>query len=80
MDYSLFNYVFFAGRLVLAYNETLFPSYKWFLKVLEGVEKMPENLMLYINNVIERKDSASVEALYNSINSFNKWYTSEMCC
>ncbi len=77
MDYCLSNFVLFAGRLILAYNETLFPSYKWFLKVLEDVEKKPDNLMLCINNVVELKDSSSVEALYKSINGFHNWYTSD---
>jgi hypothetical protein len=61
----------------LAYNETLYPSYKWFLKVLEDVEKKPDNLMLCLNNVVELKDSASVEALYKSINGYHSWYTSD---
>jgi len=39
--------------------------------------KNPDNLMRYINNVTELKDSASVEALYNSIINFNNWYTSD---
>lgn len=39
--------------------------------------KNPDNIMRYINNVTELKDSASVEALYNSIINFNNWYTSD---
>ena len=77
MDYCLSNYVLFAGRLLLAHNETLYPSYKWFLRVLEAVENKPENLMSCINDVVELKSEGAIEALYNSLIEFNTWYTSD---
>lgn len=75
MDYCLSNYILFAGRLILTYNETLYPSYKWFIRVLESVEKKPDQLIQIINQVVEHKDSASVEALYQCIINFHNWYT-----
>lgn len=77
MDYSITNYVFFAGRLILALNETLFPSYKWFLKELERVNNKPEHFMLYMNDVIENKTTESIETLYSSIVEFHEWNTSD---
>mgnify|MGYP003591876066 CR=1 FL=1 len=35
MDVASTNMVLFAGRLILAYNEVLYPYHKWFFKVLE---------------------------------------------
>ena len=77
MDFSISNFVLFAGRLILAHNETLYPYHKWFLKVLECVKDKPDNLMLYIHNVLENKTEESVETLYNSIINFNKWSRSD---
>ncbi|OMD34074.1 nucleotidyltransferase domain-containing protein [Paenibacillus odorifer] len=77
IDYCLTHYAFFAGRLILVHNETLFPSYKWFLKVLEGVEKKPENLLADIHRVLEERTPEAVENLYESIVEFNNWYQAE---
>jgi predicted nucleotidyltransferase len=77
MDFSLPNYVLFAGRLILAYNETLYPYHKWFLKVLESVEQKPAGLLDQISGVLKKKDPESVEALYNSITSFHNWTASD---
>ncbi|ASA20417.1 nucleotidyltransferase domain-containing protein [Paenibacillus donghaensis] len=77
VDYSLTNYVFFAGRLILAYNERLFPSYKWFLKELEQVEHKPDGLMHLLDQVIELKTPAAVEALYHNVMGFNEWNSSD---
>lgn len=77
MDYSITNYVYFAGRLILALNETLFPSYKWFLKELEHVDNKPEHFMLLMNDVIENKTTESIEKLYNSMIEFHEWNTSD---
>lgn len=35
---SVTNDVLFGGRMILAYNETLYPFHKWFMKVLSRVE------------------------------------------
>lgn len=77
MDYSITNYIYFAGRLILALNETLFPSYKWFLKELEQVDNKPEHFMLIINDCIENKTTEAIEKLYNSMIEFHKWNTSD---
>lgn len=77
MDYSRTNYIMFAGRLILAHNEILFPSYKWLLKELEKAEAKPDHFMQLLNDVIELKSAESIELLYNSITGFHNWYTSE---
>ena len=77
MDYALSNYILFAGRLLLAYNETLYPYHKWFLQVLEGVKHKPENIMTDISNVLEQRSGEAVEALYKSITEFSSWSSSD---
>lgn len=77
INQSISNFVLYAGRLILAYNEALYPYHKWFLRELENVKNKPENLLLYINEVLEYKNELSVENLYNSIINFNKWSSSQ---
>lgn len=77
IDVSISNYLLFAGRMILAYNETLYPYHKWFFKVLERVENKPAQLILNMNTILENKSSESVETLYTSIIDFNKWSSSD---
>jgi predicted nucleotidyltransferase len=73
VDVSVMNYVLFAGRLILAYNETLYPYHKWFLRELESVKFKPVGLLPCINATIEQKKAEYVEKLYNLISDFTQW-------
>ncbi|MUT66993.1 nucleotidyltransferase domain-containing protein [Paenibacillus sp. NEAU-GSW1] len=75
IDYCLTNYAFFAGRLILAYNETLFPSYKWFNRVLEEVSHKPDRFVQMVDDVVELKSPEAVERLYEAVIPFHNWYT-----
>jgi hypothetical protein len=72
-DVSVANYVLFAGRLILAHNETLYPFHKWFLEVLEEVKEKPEGLLPCINAAVEQKKAEYMEKLYNMITGFTQW-------
>ncbi|HWT73184.1 MAG TPA: nucleotidyltransferase domain-containing protein [Mobilitalea sp.] len=77
MEVSVSNYVLFAGRLVLAYNEKLYPYHKWFLRVLNNVISKPDNMVPFILNVLETKAPEAVEALYKCIVDFHDWAGSD---
>lgn len=74
---SISNYVLFAGRLILTYNETLFPYHKWFMRVLEGTNNKPDNLIEYMNKVLKDKSAEAVELLYDCIVNFHTWSSSD---
>jgi predicted nucleotidyltransferase len=73
IDVSVMNYVLYAGRLILVFNETLYPYHKWFLRELDGVKHKPDGLLLCINATIEQKKPEHVEKLYNLISEFTQW-------
>ena len=73
LSHAVPNLVLFAGRLILAYNEVLYPYHKWFLRVLAGVERKPEGLLALIDAVLDRRDRDSIEALFDSVASFADW-------
>ncbi|MFE5318220.1 nucleotidyltransferase domain-containing protein [Paenibacillus sp. NPDC056579] len=77
IEFSVTNFVLFAGRLILAYNEVVYPYHKWFMKVLEGVNNQPNDLILIMNNVLKNKSKESVEVLYECVAKFYQWPRSE---
>jgi len=77
IEFSVTNFVLFAGRLILAYNEVLYPYHKWFMKVLEDVTSKPDHLVLTMNNALQHKSRESVEALYECVTQFHQWPRSE---
>lgn len=78
LNTSLSKFLLFGGRLILTYNETLYPYHKWFLKVLETVEKKPDNFIKCFNNLLTLRDKDAVEQFYSSIIEFNDWYTGDI--
>ncbi|OCT17248.1 hypothetical protein A8709_27335 [Paenibacillus pectinilyticus] len=77
IEFSVTNFVLFAGRLILSCNEVVYPYHKWFMKVLEGVTNKPDDLVLRMNNVLKHKSKENVEALYESVTQFHPWPKSE---
>lgn len=73
LHYAIPNYVLFAGRLILVYNETLYPYHKWFLKELESVKNKPDRIIEQINLVLEEKNEEEIEKLYKMITEFTDW-------
>lgn len=73
MNVASTNMVLFSGRLILAYNDVLYPYHKWFFKVLETCASKPENLIEIMNKFIEDKSEVNANALYDTIMNFNIW-------
>lgn len=76
LNYSISNLVLFGGRLILAFNETLYPYHKWFLKVLDNVRNKPDNILGNIESVLNTQGKEEIERFYNCINEFIQWDTS----
>lgn len=73
INYSTTNLCLFAGRLLLAYNELLYPYHKWFLRVLSGAEKKPRNIIDRMNAALLTNGESSVTDLYNAVKDFYDW-------
>lgn len=69
---SISNIVLFGGRIILAYNELLYPYHKWFLRVLENAKHKPENFIQLIRDIYTNKDSNSIEEFFYSIEAYAK--------
>jgi len=69
------RFVLFAGRLILTHNELLYPYHKWFLRVLEGANDRPADLMECITDLHNRPTSESAARLYETVKDFREWET-----
>lgn len=67
------NLILFGGRLVLAKNETLYPSHKWFLRVLAAVEQKPEGIVDMIGEILASPEIAAISRFYDAICGFDDW-------
>ncbi len=65
--------ILFAGRLVLLDNRVFFPSYKWFLRVLEAVPNKPEGLMAAIDRVLQAKTAENLDGLFDLVKGYRDW-------
>ena len=63
----------FAGRIVLAHNELLYPYHKWFLRVLEQAPDKPPGLLEKMLELSGRPSLEGARELYDLVNGFREW-------
>ncbi|MHA7964244.1 nucleotidyltransferase domain-containing protein [Paenibacillus sp. CAU 1782] len=73
MDHAAAHVVLFAGRLILAHNEALYPFHKWFMRVLDGVEGKPDGLIPLMEQTLRHKTKENIDALFDSVASYREW-------
>jgi len=65
--------VLFGGRLILTHNELLYPYHKWFLRVLEGAQDRPSDLLPAIAATYAAPTAATIGAFYEMVKGFQAW-------
>jgi predicted nucleotidyltransferase len=65
--------VLFAGRMILAHNELLYPFHKWFLRVLGSAPDRPPDLMDRIAALHAEPSQATLLGLWASVRNFRAW-------
>jgi hypothetical protein len=65
--------VLFAGRMILAHNERLYPYHKWLLRVLEQAPDRPPDLLERIAAVYDEPSEASLLSLWATLKNFRAW-------
>lgn len=68
----------FGGRLLLTYNELLYPYHKWFLRVLAEAREKPERLLESIEILYQETTAGNISQFYNLIKGYREWVTPEM--
>lgn len=67
---GLAKVVLFACRLVLAQTSTLYPHHKWLMRVTEGVEHKPVDLMQRLRAILDEPTVPAVDALVDDLLAF----------
>jgi predicted nucleotidyltransferase len=70
---AICNIVLFGGRVLLAWNELLYPFHKWFLKVLDGAPDKPAGIMETIREALDTRAPESVARFIAAIKGFRDW-------
>ncbi len=65
----------FAGRMVLAHNEMLYPFHKWFLRVLERAPQQPAALAERIRELSRAPTPEAIKAFVAHVRGFREWET-----
>ncbi|WP_436927278.1 nucleotidyltransferase domain-containing protein [Halosimplex amylolyticum] len=67
----------FGGRLLLAYNRTLFPFHKWFARTLRETPEKPDGTMERFEALLDERTPEAAEAYATVIREFRDWETPE---
>ncbi len=70
---SISKLVLFGSRLVLAWNELLYPYHKWLLRVLEGAADKPPFLLERMQKLYADPGGERIRGYYELIRDFHDW-------
>ncbi len=73
MQHMVSDLVLFGGRLILAYNKTLYPYHKWFMTALRAAPEKPDDFMALIDDLLAHPSKAAADALCESLYGFTAW-------
>jgi hypothetical protein len=73
MAHATSEMVFYAARLLLAYNRILYPYHKWLMQALKEAPAKPDNFLALAEALLAEGNSANAQALWDCINSFHDW-------
>ena len=73
MAHATSEMVFYASRLLLAYNRILYPYHKWLMRAVENAPEKPENFIELCEKLLKQGSAANAEALWECITDFREW-------
>ncbi len=73
MAHATSEMVFYAARLLLAYNRILYPFHKWLLRALEDAPEKPADFFALAETLLKNGTAANAQALWECINQFRDW-------
>lgn len=73
LNLSASKLALFGGRLLLAYNERLYPYHKWFLRVLEGAPQKPADVREHIEALMAAPSRETLDQFYATIKNYRNW-------
>lgn len=68
----------YAGRLILAHNQVLYPYHKWLMHYLGKCPDKPADLLQNINALLETPDLKNTQTLFKSLQDFHDWGVTDL--
>lgn len=65
--------VLFAGRMLLAHNERLYPFHKWFMRELAAAPQKPEGIVELMRSATLSPSAAAAEAVADAVLGYREW-------
>ena len=73
LAYAAANLALFAGRLLLAHNQMLYPGPKWFMTELRRAPQKPERLIELLEALLREPGSQNSAAVFDGIIQYRDW-------
>ncbi|HEY3991363.1 MAG TPA: hypothetical protein VGM01_00665, partial [Ktedonobacteraceae bacterium] len=73
MAHATSEMVFYAARLLLAYNRRLYPYHKWLMQVVKEIPEKPDNFLELAEALLKDGNTTNAQALLDCINTFHAW-------
>jgi hypothetical protein len=73
MMHAVSELVLFGGRMLLAYNQLLYPYHKWFLRRLQDAPQKPAGVMDLIDQLLHEPSKANADRFCETILNFTAW-------
>ncbi|GAB5526241.1 MAG: hypothetical protein Roseis2KO_41130 [Roseivirga sp.] len=68
----------YAGRLILAHNQVLYPYHKWLMHYLEKCTNKPAGLLEDINALLTTPSLENTQRLFSNLQGFHDWGVSDL--
>ena len=70
---SAVDLVLFAGRLILAHNQMLYPYHKWFMRQLHHAPDKPDTFLKLARTLLDHPCKKNADLLTECVLNFNDW-------
>ncbi len=70
---SAADLVLFAGRLILAHNQMLYPYHKWFIHQLQNAPDKPDNFLDLADRLLKQPSKQNADLLTECVLAFKDW-------
>ena len=77
MAHATSEMVFYAARLLLAYNRILYPYHKWLMRAVEDAPDKPPEFLTLAETLLRERKAAHAQALWECIDNFRDWNISD---
>ncbi len=73
LAHAINEMIFYAARLLLAYNRILYPYHKWLMYEVEHAPEKPENFFPLVEKLLTEQNAENAQEFFECIHNFRDW-------